>query len=103
MQQVPIQSVPSQQVKTVLNDQNCQISIYQKSANVFADINVNGVDISSGTLALNGVPLNPFGYMPFSGNLYFVDTQGASDPTYTGFGARFQLVYLTEDEINAIL
>ena len=56
MQQVPLQSVPSQQVKTVLNGQNCQIAIYQKSANVFADVNVNGVDISSGILALNGVP-----------------------------------------------
>jgi hypothetical protein len=98
MQTIPLQSVPSQQVKTVLGGQNCQISIYSKEQGVFADINVNGADVSTGILALNAVPLCPFDYTGLSGNLMFVDTQGTSDPTYAGIGVRFQLVYLSEAE-----
>ena len=104
MQTVPLQAVPSQQVQTVLGGQNCQIAVYTlgTEGHVFADINVNGVDISSGILARNAVPLNPFGYAAFAGNLMFIDTQGLSDPSYTGFGARFQLVYLTAAEYALI-
>ena len=98
MQTVPLQPVPSQQISTVLGGQNCQLSIYAQTTGIYADITVNGVVISTGIIALNFVPLNPFNYAPFVGNLIFFDTQGVDDPTYTGLGSRFQLAYLTEDE-----
>jgi hypothetical protein len=102
MQQVPLQSVPSQQVKTVLGGQNCQIAVYQKTQGMFVDLNVAGVDISSGVLALNGVPLCPTSYLGFVGNLLFIDTQGLDDPDYTGVGVRFQLLYLTGAEYELL-
>ncbi len=98
MLQIPIQPVPSQQVKVVLASQNCQIAIYQKSQGVFVDLNSNGEDISVGVLAHNCVALDPREYENFSGNLMFVDTQGLNDPDYKSFGTRFFLVYLTADE-----
>ena len=99
MLQIPLQAVPSQQLQVVLAGQNVQIAIYQKQAQgLFVDINVNGLDIVTAVIAEDCNPLNPRGYEPFVGNLLFTDTQGSSDPDYTGLGARFQLVYLTAAE-----
>jgi hypothetical protein len=102
MLQIPLQSVPAQQLQCVLSNQNCQISIYQKEQGMFVDLNSNGVDISTSVLALNGVALT-CNYSGFVGNLLIIDTQGLSDPDYTGLGSRFQLVYLTEAEYALIL
>ena len=98
MLQIPIQPVPSQQVKAVLASQNCQIAIYQKLQGLFVDLNSNGEEISTGVIARNAVQLDPREYGSFSGNLMFIDTQGNDDPTYDGFGTRFFLIYLTADE-----
>lgn len=98
MLQVPIQPVPSQQLSVVLAGQNCQIAIYQKSTCLFVDLNVNGVDVSVGIQAHDAVPLNPFTYSSFNGNLMFIDTQGSDDPSYSGLGSRFVLIYLTAAE-----
>jgi len=98
MLQIPVQPVPSQQLQCVMNSQNVELAIYQNNYGLFVDITSNGAVVSSCTLALNGVPLNPFSYSTFQGNLLFVDTQGVDDPTYTGLGSRFQLVYLDPAE-----
>lgn len=95
---IPVQPVPSQQLQVVLGNQNCQIAIYQKTQGLFVDLNSNGVDISTCTIAQNANPLNPIGYSGFQGNLIFVDMQGLTDPVYTGLGLRYQLVYLTAAE-----
>lgn len=98
MQQIATQPVPNQQLQAVVGGQMCQISIYQKPQGLFVDVNSNGSDISTAVLACDAVPLVPIGYTGFQGNLLFTDTQGTSDPDYTGLGTRFQLVYLTAAE-----
>lgn len=98
MQQIALQPVPSQQLQIVLAGQNCQIAVYQKTTGIYVDLNSNGADISIGVIAHDVVPLVPTTYLGFSGNLIFTDTQGTSDPTYTGLGSRYQLVYLTAEE-----
>lgn len=102
MQQIPIQPIPAQTVKAVLNGQNCQITIYQKAQGLFVDVNLSGVDISLATIARDTVPLVSRDYAGLSGNLLFVDTQGANDPDYTGLGSRYSLVYLTAAEYALI-
>lgn len=99
MLQIPIQAVPSQQLQVVLAGQNVQIAIYEKQAQgLFVDINVNGVEIMTAVIAEDANPLNSRKYEPFIGNLVFIDTQGNSNPDWTGLGSRFQLVYLTAAE-----
>ena len=98
MLEIPLQPVPSQSTKVVLGGQNCQLLVYQKPQGVFVDINVDGVDVSVGTIARDTVPLISRDYAGVSGNVLFIDTQGNSDPSYTGFGGRFSLVYLTAEE-----
>lgn len=103
MQLIPIQPVPSQQLQVVLAAQNCQLAIYQKPQGLFVDLISNGVLISSAVIAQNLNVLNPLVYSSFQGNLYFNDTQGTTDPVYTGLGSRYQLVYLTAAEYAALV
>ena len=98
MVQISIQPIPAQRVSTVLSNQNCQIALNQKAQGIFVDINVNGVDVSLGVLARDGVPLNACPYSSFTGNLFLIDTQGSEDPSYSGLGSRWLLLYLTADE-----
>jgi hypothetical protein len=102
MQEIPIQSIPSQVVRTVLAGQNVQIKIYQKDQGVFVDVNSDSVDVGIGTIARNAVPLVCRDYARFLGNLLFLDTQGNLDPDYTGFNNRYRLVYLTAEEYALI-
>ena len=102
MQSVPLQPVPSQSTKVVLGGQNCQILIYQKPQGCFVDINADGVDIVVGIIGRDAVPLVCREYTGFIGNLLFIDSQGSSDPSYEGLGARFDLVYLTAEEYALI-
>lgn len=102
MQTVPLQPVPSQSIKAVLGGQNCQILIYQKAQGCFVDINADGVDIVLGIVARDAVPLVCREYTGFIGNLLFIDTQGADDPSYSGLGDRWSLVYLTAEEYALI-
>lgn len=102
MQLIPIQAVPSQQLQVVLAGQNCQIAIYQKSQGLFVDLNSNGADISLAVIAQDVNPLNPIAYSGFQGNLIFTDTQGNTDPHYTGLGSRYQLIYLTAAEYEQL-
>lgn len=102
MQQIPLTSVPSQATRVVLGGQNCQISVYQKSEGLFFDLSVDGTAIVLAVVGRDMDPLVCREYLNFIGNLMFVDTQGASDPEYSGLDARYALVYLTESE-NALV
>ena len=40
-------------------------------------------------------------YLGFDGDFIWVDTQGNSDPYYTGIGSRFLLIYLANADLAA--
>lgn len=102
MLSVPLQPVPAQVSKVVLGGQNCQINIYQKPQGIFVDITADDVEIVTGTVARDIAPLVSRTYTSFVGNLLFIDTQGDSDPSYSGFGSRFAMIYLTAEEYALI-
>lgn len=94
MQIVPVTAIASQSFSVQLNGQQCQINLYQKANyGLFIDLIVNGTHILSATLCLNGVGLVRYPYLGFVGQLAFVDTQGSTDPAYTGLGTRYILTY----------
>jgi hypothetical protein len=102
MQSIPLQPVPSQSTKVVLGGQNCQILVYKKPQGCFVDINSDGIDVVTGVVARDAVPLVCREYAGFIGNLLFIDTQGSDDPDATGLGSRWVLVYLTAEEYALI-
>ena len=93
IQIIPITAVPAQNFTVQLGSQNCAISLYQKNTGLFFDLTVNSNPCVNSVLCLNLVGLVRESYYGFTGQLAFFDTQGTSDPTYTGLGSRFLLVY----------
>ena len=79
----------------MLDGKNYRIALTQKRQGLFADITVDGVNVAASVIARDCVQLIPVSY---GGNLIFVDSQGSLDPTFDGFGGRFELVYLTAAE-----
>jgi len=93
IQIVPITAVAAQTFTVQLGGQNCEITLYQKSNGLYFDMTVNNNACVNTVLCLNLVGLVREAYYGFVGQLAFVDTQGTTDPYYTGLGSRYLLVY----------
>ena len=104
MQQIPLEATPNQIFSVVLGGQNCTIGLYARTASspdggatrLYCDLAVSGVQIWSGVLCRNLVNLKLYPALPFAGALWFVDMQDASDPEWSGLGARYALLYAPE-------
>ena len=90
---IPMLPFPAQTLAVQLGGQLAQITTYQKRTGMFLDLVVNNVPIVSGAACLDRTPILRNAYSSFVGNLAFVDTQGASDPTFDGLADRFALVW----------
>lgn len=99
MKIIPIVAKPSQTLSVVIGNQPCKLNIYQKSTGLFIDVLVNDALIIAGVIALNANKIVRSAYLGFVGDLTFLDTQGASDPDYTGLGDRFILAYIEASEL----
>ena len=99
MQAIPLNAIPNQTLTVGLGNQACQISVYQKSGGLFLDLYVNNSLIIAGVLCENFNRIVRSLYLGFSGDLVFGDTQGTSDPDYTGLGSRFVLLYLAPEDL----
>ena len=99
MQIIPLQPLPAQNFTVNLNNQPCQISVYQKLSGLYLDLQVNNALIIGGVLCQNLNRIVRSLYLGFSGDLAFIDTQGQDDPVFTGLGDRFQLAYLAPADL----
>ena len=90
---IPISAVASQEFTILLGNQNCTIVLNQKNTGLFFDLFIGGNPIVQSMICLNLVGLIREQYLGFTGQLFFFDTQGPSDPEYTGLGSRYLLVY----------
>jgi hypothetical protein len=99
MQIIPIQALANQAVNVTLAGQSCRINVYQKLYGLFLDLYVDEALIVAGAPAQNLNRIVRSAYLGFVGDLIFIDTQGADDPTYTGLGTRFHLAYLEASEL----
>jgi len=100
MQGIPLNAVPAQQVSITLAGQPCQISVYTMPDGMLRmDVLLNGTVIALGVPCLNNNKIVRAAYTGFVGDFIFTDTQGSSDPTYDGLGARYQLAYLEASDL----
>lgn len=93
VQIISLQQVAAQQVEVALNKQPCVIRVCQRASDVYVDLHVNGEAVVLGALARDRVGLTRHSYLPFKGELLFVDTHGSDDPQYTSFGERWLMLY----------
>jgi hypothetical protein len=98
---IPLQAAPSQSFNVTLNGQACQIALYQKGELFYIDLSIGSKVIRQGRMVRNATRLVRYAYLGFIGDLVMFDTQGHSDPTYDGLGVRYQLYYLSPDELSA--
>ncbi len=102
MQVVPLQAVPNQTLQCQLNGQPCTITVQQYAYGLFFSLQVGATAICYNVPCLDFVLLVRFAYLGFDGDFAFVDTQGSSNPVYTGLGTRFQLVYFTPEDLGQL-
>ncbi|WP_215755480.1 phage baseplate plug protein [Acetobacter sp. P5B1] len=98
MQTIPLSVTPSQSLHVLLGGQNVGLTLRQRSSGLYADIKLNGSIIGSGLLCQDRTLINNAPYTGFSGDLVFVDTMGANDPTYDYFGSRYVLYWIEPGE-----
>lgn len=101
MELIPLQAVPNQALTVNLEGQVTQINIYQKALGLFVDVYVDNILIIGGVIAENLNRIVRSIYLGFIGDLAFIDTQGTTDPVYTGLGSRYSLAYITAAELEA--
>lgn len=100
MQVVPLQPIANQSLQAQLNGQACTLTVYQSNYGLFVTVEIGTADIINNALGKNLVRMVRDLYLGFSGDLVFYDTQGSSDPVYTGLGSRFVLVYLSPTDLS---
>ena len=99
MLQVQLLPIEAQTLRTVLGQQSVEITVRQRSTGLYIDVSSNGVQLVAGKICRDRVKLIRHKYLGFEGDLTFIDTQGTSDPSYTGLGGRYFLVYLEASEL----
>lgn len=100
MMTIPTSPVPSQSMSVTLAGQNCKINLYQKDTLTFLDLFVDGAPIVQAAVCRDRVNVVRQPYLGFIGGLVICDTQGVSDPDYTGMGSRFLLIYLESSDLT---
>lgn len=94
-QRIALQPVPSQNFTIGLLNQQCEISIYQRGANLYFDLRVGGEWIVRTRVIRNKqLLLIDVKYKGFRGDFLVNDTQGDTQPQYTGLGSRYLLLYV---------
>lgn len=96
---VPVQPVANQTFQVQLGGQACTLNIRQLAYGLFMDVIVNSAAIISGVVCENLNRIVRNSYLGFTGDFVFLDTQGETDPVYTGLGSQYLLVYLEEGDL----
>lgn len=106
MYKVSLQSVPSQKIKTVLNNQIVNINVYQLRYGLYVDVYVDNTLVIGAVACKNLNRIIRSDYLNesvgFKGDFTFYDTHGVNDPTYDKLGSRYLLLYLTQEDLDAI-
>lgn len=100
MQTIPIQPIANQTMQAQLNGQACTLTILQSNYGLFITVQIGTTMIISNVLCENLNRIIRDTYLGFSGDFIFFDTQGTSDPVYTGLGSRWILIYLSPTDLS---
>ena len=100
---IPLNAIPAQHLQIVLDDQDCDISVYTRGEQeiLYLDLVVDGVVVQNGAILQNAVSAIQIPNRTFSGTLAIVDLQGDDHPKWSGLGDRWLLIYWSDGEEGA--
>ena len=105
--EIPLRAEPSQALSLVLGGQDVTVRLFTRdiggAPRLFCDLMAGGVWVWRGRLCHNGQRLKLYDYLPFEGDLAFVDMQADDDPVWSGLGERWRLVWGTDADWAALL
>lgn len=90
---IPIKPIPAQVLSVVLSQQRCTITLQLRGDHLYFSLEVGGVQIVRNRIIRDRATLSGDEYLGLTGQIYMADTQGKSDPEYTGLGSRWVLIY----------
>lgn len=95
MIRVPLAATPIQTLAIVLNSQACEIALRQNGPNMYFDLTVSSAPVVMSKIVRNKQRLCLGAkYRPFIGDFLFFDTQGDTQPEFSGLGSRYILYYV---------
>lgn len=100
MRQIPLEVLPNQSLSIRLGDNLYTIELKTAQQNTVIAMFRGQTLLFSGLRAVAGAPLIPFIYLE-SGNFIFI-TENDELPFWREFGSSQKLVYLSQDEIDAL-
>lgn len=98
---IPMQATASQTINSLINNQATTLNVYQKSTGLFMDVLLNNALVIGGVICENLNVIVRNSYLGYSGDFAWFDTQGLTDPVYTGIGTRYFLWYFAPSELPA--
>lgn len=91
---IPLIVQPTQTLTITLNSQVCRIDLRTMDTGLFFTIATIASGVTTVLVSLRlCLDRTHLVLRDFVGDIYFYDTQGASDPVYTGFADRYWLIY----------
>ena len=96
---IPLIATPAQQVQTNVGGQNVLLDVRQLRYGLFMTVYKDDALVVAGVICHDRCLIIRSAYFGFSGDFMFADTQGSSDPDYTGLGDRWELVWLDPSEL----
>lgn len=99
---IPVQPIPNQKLSISLGAQSCTINLYQQAYGMYLDLYIGTNPIVTGIICLNYNLIVRNSYFGFLGDLFIGDSQGSSDPVYTGLSTRWFLVYLSASDVASL-
>ncbi|WP_010508416.1 phage baseplate plug family protein [Komagataeibacter europaeus] len=90
---IPLSAVASQTLTVPLSGHTARLNVYQLNTGLFMDISLDEALIMAGVLCQDRTWIIRKAYYGFPGDLVFIDSQGTSDPDYSGLGDRWSLYY----------
>lgn len=98
---IPVSDIANAEFSIVLNGQNCVLGIRQLGGRLYMTLSVDQQTIFENELCCNKRLMPVFETPLFTGKFRWTDSLGSNHPAYPGLGARYQLSYLTSEEVNA--
>lgn len=96
---IPIQPIPNQTFQVQVENQSCVIELRQSTYGMFMTLFVSSSLIVGSVICENLNRIVRDAYLGFIGDFCFFDSQGTSDPVFTGLGTRYQLIYLEPTDL----